>query len=169
MGTLEALLAGVPMVGIPFFSDQFFNIRNYVEMGIAVRLDFEEISEETFLNAVQLILGNPRYVSLTEFIRTVTWPGKIPNVTQIFVFRYAEKSKYYSELFKDRPQSALDTAIYWTEYVIRHKGAHHLKSSGTKLYWFQYLLLDVALFIILSVVFVTYACKKIVILIVRVL
>lgn len=35
-----------------------------------------------------------------------------------------------SEQYRDRPMAPLDTAVYWTEYVIRHKGARHLRSAG---------------------------------------
>ncbi|GLG96693.1 ADP,ATP carrier protein 1 [Gryllus bimaculatus] len=35
-------------------------------------------------------------------------------------------------------------AVYWTEYVIRHGGAHHLRSAALDVAWWQYLLLDVA-------------------------
>lgn len=41
--------------------------------------------------------------------------------------------------------SPLDTAVYWIEYVIRHKGAPHLRSVAADLPWYQYLLLDVAI------------------------
>lgn len=33
--------------------------------------------------------------------------------------------------------------VYWTEYIHRHKGAHHLKSHALNLPWYQYFLLDV--------------------------
>jgi glucuronosyltransferase len=33
--------------------------------------------------------------------------------------------------------------VYWTEYVIRHKGAPHLLSAVLDLAWYQYFLLDV--------------------------
>lgn len=39
--------------------------------------------------------------------------------------------------------SALDTAVYWTEYVMRHNGAPHLQSAASDLTWYQLLLLDV--------------------------
>lgn len=39
--------------------------------------------------------------------------------------------------------SAMDTAVYWTEYVIRHKGAAHLKPVTVDMPWYQYLLLDI--------------------------
>lgn len=64
-----------------------------------------------------------------------------------------------SELYKDRPTSPMDTAIYWIEYVIRHKGAHHLRSAAVDLPFYQYLLLDVIAFLLavfISVIFILY-------------
>lgn len=55
--------------------------------------------------------------------------------------------------------SAMDTAVYWTEYVIRHKGAHHLKPVPVYMPWYRYLLLDIlaayilCIFLIRHVVF----------------
>jgi hypothetical protein len=40
----------------------------------------------------------------------------------------------------------MDTATYWVEYVIRHKGAPHLRVAGLDLPWYQYHLLDVIAF-----------------------
>ena len=55
--------------------------------------------------------------------------------------------------------SALDTAIFWTEYVIRHKGAPHLRPAILDLAWYQYLLLDVIAFICLcTAVFIFIVC-----------
>ena len=54
-----------------------------------------------------------------------------------------------SNRFRDRPMSPLDTAVYWTEYVVRHKGAPHLKTAAVHMPWHQYLLLDVTAFILL--------------------
>lgn len=42
--------------------------------------------------------------------------------------------------------SPLDTAVYWTEYVIRHKGAGYWQSPARDLNWVQYYGYDVALF-----------------------
>ncbi|KAG8272878.1 hypothetical protein J6590_032030 [Homalodisca vitripennis] len=41
--------------------------------------------------------------------------------------------------------SPLDTAVYWTEYVLRHKGGRHLRSAAVDMPWYQLWLLDVAL------------------------
>lgn len=82
-------------------------------------------------------------------------------VNLCFFFRYLEKAKELSVLFKDRPLSPLETAIYWIEYVIRHKGAHHLRSAAMDLHWFQYLLLDVVGAIILVPVIALVTIRKI--------
>lgn len=60
MGTQEAVHIGVPMIGIPFFADQRFNIRNYVDMGIAIDLEIDDINEENVRRRISTILNNPR-------------------------------------------------------------------------------------------------------------
>lgn len=47
--------------------------------------------------------------------------------------------------------SPLETAVYWTEYVIRHKGAPHLRSAAVGMPWYQYYLIDVLFVILLTV------------------
>lgn len=49
---------------------------------------------------------------------------------------------------KDQRTTPLDTGVYWTEYVLRHRGAEHLASPGRDLSWFQYYSYDVALFFV---------------------
>jgi glucuronosyltransferase len=49
----------------------------------------------------------------------------------------------FSAISKDVPDKAIDKAIWWTEYVLRHNGARHLRSALLDLTWYQYLLLDV--------------------------
>lgn len=64
-------------------------------------------------------------------------------------FRYTKNAKVASDVFNDRPLSPEKSVVYWTEYVIRHKGAPHLKSQGLNLTWYQYFMLDVLLVIII--------------------
>jgi glucuronosyltransferase len=57
----------------------------------------------------------------------------------------------------------LELAVFWTEYMIRHKGAPHMRSAVLDLTWYQYFLLDVIAFLALavgSVVFVTFQILK---------
>jgi glucuronosyltransferase len=41
--------------------------------------------------------------------------------------------------------------VFWTEYVIRHKGAPHMRSAALDLLWYQYFLLDVIAVLTLSI------------------
>lgn len=74
-------------------------------------------------------------------------------------------AKITSEIFKDRPMSPAELVVYWTEYVIRHKGAPHLKSHALNLTWYQYFLLDVIVVLLILIsfaVFITYKGFKII-------
>ncbi|XP_063220611.1 UDP-glycosyltransferase UGT5-like [Bacillus rossius redtenbacheri] len=117
MGTMEAAYFGVPMVAIPLFGDQPLNVQYYIDKGIAVKLDYATINKHTVTNALKTVLNNKSY---------------------------AESARRVAQLFRDRPMSPLDTAVYWTEYVIRHEGARHLRSAAADLQWYQLWLLDVA-------------------------
>ncbi|CAG7832969.1 unnamed protein product, partial [Allacma fusca] len=35
--------------------------------------------------------------------------------------KYAKNMKVMSEIFRDRPMSPIETAVYWTEFVLRHE------------------------------------------------
>lgn len=54
----------------------------------------------------------------------------------------------YSALTKDQPQSPMERAVWWTEYVLRHNGARHLRSAAVDMPWYQYFLLDVIAFLL---------------------
>jgi len=81
------------------------------------------------------------------------------------LYRYQKNAKIASDRFKDRPMSPADSVVYWTEYVLRHNGAPHLKSHALNLTWYQYFLVDVIitlLFIAFIVLFIiSYLLKLI--------
>ncbi|XP_046745420.1 UDP-glucosyltransferase 2-like [Diprion similis] len=137
MGIQEAIHAGVPMIGIPFFSDQSFNVMGYVQRGFGVHLSYHDISKVSFSEALREVLWNPKYQS---------------------------NAARYSRLFRDRPLSPMDEAIFWIEYVIRN-GGEPLRSSARHLNWFQYYLIDVILFLLaitILVIAVVFTFVKIV-------
>jgi glucuronosyltransferase len=66
--------------------------------------------------------------------------------------------------------SPMDTAIYWTEYVIRHRGAPHMRTVGADLPLYKYLLLDVTAALVtamITVVYVIYLMLKKLLIIIR--
>jgi glucuronosyltransferase len=65
--------------------------------------------------------------------------------------RYRENAQRLSRIYRDQPLTPLQQAVFWTEYVIRHKGAPHMRSAVLDLTWYQYFLLDVIAVLILAV------------------
>uniref|UniRef100_A0A8C6V083 UDP glucuronosyltransferase 1 family, polypeptide A1 n=1 Tax=Neogobius melanostomus TaxID=47308 RepID=A0A8C6V083_9GOBI len=74
---------------------------------------------------------------------------------------YKEKMQTLSSLHHDRPVPPLDLAVFWTEFVMRHKGADHLRVAAHDLNWIQYFCLDVLAFltlIVVTVIGITVKC-----------
>jgi len=129
LGVLEAVHSSVPIIGVPFFFDQPRNILKLVEQGSGIILDYETMTEDILYNAITTIINNSSY---------------------------AINAKKLSKRFKDRPLNATETAVYWTEYVIRHKGAKHLRTAAVGMPWWKYYLVDVISFILLIIFAILY-------------
>lgn len=50
----------VPIIGIPFQSDQTANVDSCVKHGMGLMLDFDDITVDSLNSSVQEILNNPR-------------------------------------------------------------------------------------------------------------
>lgn len=73
-----------------------------------------------------------------------------------------KRAKEIAELWHDRPMSALDSAIYWTEYVARHPNAPPSLPSK-KSTWFDSLHVDlyaILLMLIVIIAFLIYLILK---------
>lgn len=52
--------------------------------------------------------------------------------------------------------TGLQKAVWWTEYVIRHRGAPYFRSAAIDMPWYEYLLLDVISFLAVIVLIALY-------------
>ncbi|KAL1509622.1 hypothetical protein ABEB36_004332 [Hypothenemus hampei] len=116
MSSQEAVYCGIPILGIPLFADQYLNLKYAETMGYAIMVDYDDLSTETISSALKKLA---------------------------YESQFHENAKRISAEFRDRPMSPMDTAVYWVEYVIRHKGTARLSSAARHLHWWQYYLLDV--------------------------
>lgn len=56
----EAILNRVPMVGVPFFADQKYNVRRLEQLEVAVYVDFEAITKNELKDAIMKVISNKR-------------------------------------------------------------------------------------------------------------
>ena len=59
-----------------------------------------------------------------------------------------------SRVLQDQKESPKERAVWWTEYVVRHKGALHMEYAGKKLSLLQYVMIDVIA--TWSLIFITF-------------
>lgn len=60
MGVMEAVHFGVPMIGLPIFGDQQSNIANCIEKGVAIGLDYRQITERKLIKSIQMIVTDSK-------------------------------------------------------------------------------------------------------------
>ncbi|XP_060942406.1 UDP-glucuronosyltransferase 2C1-like [Limanda limanda] len=117
-GVQEAIYNGVPVVGIPLFFDQFDNLVRLKERGASKIIELGELNGQSFEQVLQEVLLQDSY---------------------------RQNMQRLSSLHRDQAIAPMDQAIFWVEYVIRHKGAAHLRTEAYKMPWYSYYSLDVLL------------------------
>ncbi|XP_075217916.1 UDP-glucosyltransferase 2-like [Lycorma delicatula] len=102
----EAVYNAVPILGIPMVADEDYNTMKLVKVGAGLFLEFEEINYDVVYEKIKGLLTNKSC---------------------------KENMMRLSSIMKDKPLSAVDTAVWWVEYTIRHKGAPHLSPAALDL------------------------------------
>ncbi|KAK5643370.1 hypothetical protein RI129_007215 [Pyrocoelia pectoralis] len=132
LSMFETVYHGVPIVSLPVFCDHDSNAAKAALDGYAIKLDLPSITAEGLLIAIKKVIYDPTY---------------------------REDVKKRQILLKDQKETPLERAVFWTEYVLRHRGAKHLQSSMRELNTFQYYLVDVIFVLLLSCYLLLLACR----------
>ncbi|XP_030384691.1 UDP-glucuronosyltransferase 2C1 [Scaptodrosophila lebanonensis] len=133
LSMFETVYHGVPVVTMPVFCDHDVNSAKAEVDGYALKLDLETLTTNQLYKAIMKVVHDPQY---------------------------RNAARYRQNLLKDQRSTALDTAIYWTEYVLRHKGAYHLQSPARNMSWWQYYLLDVVAVYLLALCAIIFLLKR---------
>lgn len=131
----EAIFNGVPIMGIPIYADQYNNLLDAENIGFGKILQYHDINEETLRRSLNDVISDASY---------------------------RKKAKEISRRFKDRPMPALDTAVFWIEYVIRNDGGVHFKNPALSMSWIESNMLDVYGFVILVNLVIVYVFIKVI-------
>ncbi|XP_055311033.1 UDP-glucosyltransferase 2 [Sitodiplosis mosellana] len=134
LSMFESVYHGVPLVTMPVFCDHDVNAAKAVADGYALRLDLETLSSDKLIKGILKVIHDERY---------------------------RQAVKKLQRFLLDQRTTPLDTAIYWTEYVLRHNGAYHLQSPSRNYSFVQYYLLDVVALFIAIVVITAYIVRRI--------
>ncbi|XP_022902163.2 UDP-glucosyltransferase 2-like [Onthophagus taurus] len=130
----EAIMNGVPLIGIPFADDQHINVDDMVRVGAGLQL-------------------NPFKLKRGQLRKTI--------------LEVAENRKYRENMIKvakiksDDFMTGVERAVWWTEYVIRHKGTDHLRSPIQDVPLYQYFLLDVICFTLVGILLILCTSYKV--------
>ncbi|NWY41644.1 UD11 glucuronosyltransferase, partial [Sylvia atricapilla] len=133
-GVYEGICNAVPMVLMPLFGDQMDNAKRVESRGAGLTLNILEMTSNDISTALKAVINDKTY---------------------------KENIQRLSDLHLDRPIHPLDLAVHWVEFVMRHKGAPHLRPAAHDLNWVQYHSLDVIAFlaaVALLSLFISFKC-----------
>ncbi|ODN03742.1 UDP-glucuronosyltransferase 1-8, partial [Orchesella cincta] len=130
MGSIaEAIHFSVPVVGVPIMADQDLNAQVVVSRDAGIKLEIIGLKSQDLEDAITEILHDKKYrIGMTKL----------------------------TEVFKDRQVSPLDTAVWWTEYILRHENSNlFLRPPSVGQSWWVKRQIDVwiSLFLVFQVVF----------------
>ncbi len=121
-GQFEALYHGVPMIGFPLFAEQFYNAKRMEYKNYGIPLNSKQFTSEELVSTINEVITDEKYRKSVEM---------------------------GSELYKDQPMDAMEKSTYWIEHVLKFGGSH-LQSYAIHLTWYEYWMVDILLFVVLS-------------------
>uniref|UniRef100_A0A673WRK1 Uncharacterized protein n=1 Tax=Salmo trutta TaxID=8032 RepID=A0A673WRK1_SALTR len=124
-----------------------------------VRPYYQAVCDEYFQPGVdfnELIQGADLWLMRVDFVFEFPRPT-MPNVIYMGGFQCKPAKgnmQRLSKLHRDQPMNPLDLAMFWIEYVMRHKGTAHLRTESYRIPWYSYHSLDVMTFLLASVLLI---------------
>uniref|UniRef100_A0A2S2P6T5 UDP-glucuronosyltransferase 1-1 n=1 Tax=Schizaphis graminum TaxID=13262 RepID=A0A2S2P6T5_SCHGA len=114
-GVYEVVDAGVPVLGMPLFYDQPRNIQNLVDLGMALSMQINDLTQKTLSEAINRLIKDQSF---------------------------SENAKRVSSLFRDRPMTPSESVVFWVEYLIRHAGEASIRPLSADASWTSHFMLD---------------------------
>uniref|UniRef100_A0A9J2PB87 glucuronosyltransferase n=1 Tax=Ascaris lumbricoides TaxID=6252 RepID=A0A9J2PB87_ASCLU len=112
---IEAIVHGVPIVGIPLYGTNRQNLDKVYSKGFGLIVTKDRLSESTLYTAIKEVLESSKY-------KTV--------------------AKNMAREWKDRPQSAFQTALHYIEHVGRHRRALFIGVPHRSMHWARMMNID---------------------------
>ncbi|KZC09278.1 Ecdysteroid UDP-glucosyltransferase, partial [Dufourea novaeangliae] len=125
----EVVYFAVPVLGLPVLGDQDYQVRVMEQLGIGKFLDLPTLTRDQLERNILDIVTDKKYKERILEVRSIA---------------------------KDKPYDLLEHLVWWTEFVIRRKGAPHLRTSLASLPWYQRYDTDIIVFLTIVVCIVIF-------------
>lgn len=129
----ESIFHATPLFVLPIFGDQTRNGMFVENSGLGRTLVWEELTADRIVDVLTDIITNTKYKD---------------NVAKM------------SASLRDQLTTPQERAVFWTEYVIRHRGAPQLRCPAAQLSWVEFLLLDVVGILLLAMMVVMFLLRR---------
>uniref|UniRef100_A0A1I8BK73 UDP-glucuronosyltransferase n=1 Tax=Meloidogyne hapla TaxID=6305 RepID=A0A1I8BK73_MELHA len=134
----ESARAGVPIIGIPLFGDQFYNAIVGETRGLGIQIDISDLyrnnAENLLIDALERILYEPIY---------------------------RQNAKIISKKIKLTPFSPTERLVKWVEFAAEFGDLSELNLPGEKeMNWFVYYSIDVISFSIIVLIILVWIIIK---------
>ncbi|XP_063840845.1 UDP-glycosyltransferase UGT5-like isoform X2 [Scylla paramamosain] len=129
----ESVYHNTPLLVLPIFGDQPKNGMFVENSGLGHMLVWEELTADSIVDALTDIVSSPRY---------------------------KDKVAAMSASLRDQLTTPQERAVFWTEYVIRHRGAPQLRCPAAQLSWVEFLMLDVVGLLLLALLLLLFLVRQ---------
>ena len=116
---IEAVYQGVPVLGFPYAIDQYNNGALIKAKGFGEILKLHDFTTDQLFSTIDKMLNEKRYM---------------------------ESVKKLSSIYREVQASGLRDPVFWVEHVIKY-GTSHLRSHAYEMPIYQYLMIDVLVFL----------------------
>ncbi len=149
--------------------DQDYNANRLQQMEATTKLEIGTVTVKEFQDALRKAVYDPRCFMILAYSIFVTVQFLyicLPIFLCMLCYRTKKRLTKIQKLFRDRPMSPVDTAVWWSEYVMRNEDISHLRPAGHSQNWFVRRQIDVWGFLsislfVLSVGFLAFMKKVI--------
>ncbi|KAG0700404.1 UDP-glucuronosyltransferase 2B19 [Chionoecetes opilio] len=131
----ESIFHATPLLVLPIFADQPKNAMFVENSGLGRMLVWEELTADSIVDALTDIITQPKYKE---------------NVAKM------------SASLRDQLTTPQERAVFWTEYVIRHRGAPQLRCPGAQISWVEFLMLDVMGLLLAALLLLVFILRRLV-------
>ncbi|KAI4466758.1 UDP-glucosyltransferase [Holotrichia oblita] len=133
LSTQETMYNGVPIVGIPFFYDQWNNVAKMEAKNLGKGVVLQTLTSNILHDTIKEVLDNPIY---------------------------SQNIKKLSKAFRSQKETPLERAVFWVENVLEHKDLGYLNTRGRSMTWYERENLDIFAFFLLLIIFVPILAVK---------